>query len=647
MIPENPKKYSVPFLYKHLPIWRTLLAFLHDVCVAALAWVFAYLLRFNFSIPVEHLTSLWQSAIFVIPLQAIVFIQFGLYKGVWRFASIPDLKRILRAVSVAAIIAVVLLFMFKPVGVVVPRSVLILDPILLVLMMGGSRFTYRSWKEHRLYGLNQMSGEPVLVLGAGEAAIALLKDLERSQEWRVIGLLDDDSAIQGRVIAGVSVLGKVAQLPEIAKALDIRDVIVAKPSAAHQARRRAVDIAGQAGLNVFTVPSVEDLMSGKLKVSKIRQVEIEDLLGRDAVNLDNSGLQQLISAQSVMVSGAGGSIGSELCRQIVKFKPGILICFDISEFSLYQLEQELNALNLSTKLLFMTGDVKNSQRVNNLLEQYQPTLVFHAAAYKHVPLMENGNVWEALSNNVIGTHTLAKACKEAGVGKFVLISTDKAVNPTNVMGASKRLAEMVCQGLQEDLSRDAMATRFLMVRFGNVLGSSGSVIPKFREQIARGGPVTITHPEITRYFMSIPEAAQLVMQAGLMGKGGEIFVLDMGEPVKIAALAADMIRLSGLQADEIKIEYVGLRPGEKLYEELLADDEHTMPTPHEKLRIAQARQVDITWVKKLLKWIQSVEGVNEAHIKNELKFWVEEYTPQYQTSAEVHSVLVTEQITLH
>ncbi|MDP1659821.1 MAG: polysaccharide biosynthesis protein, partial [Methylotenera sp.] len=271
---------------------------------------------------------------------------------------------------------------------------------------------------------------------------------------------------------------------------------------------------------------------------------------------------------------------------------------------------------------------------------------------KHVPLMENGNVWEALSNNVIGTYTLAKVCKEAAVGKFVLISTDKAVNPTNVMGASKRLAEMVCQGLQEDFSNEAQLgneeiTRFVIVRFGNVLGSSGSVIPKFREQIAKGGPITITHPDITRYFMSIPEAAQLVMQAGLMGNGGEIFVLDMGEPVKIAALAADMIRLSGLQADEIKIEYVGLRPGEKLYEELLADDEHTMPTPHEKLRIAQARQVDNVWVKKLLKWIESTQSANEAHIKNELKFWVEEYTPQHQVNSEALFILDAELVTLH
>ncbi|MDP3678243.1 MAG: polysaccharide biosynthesis protein, partial [Methylotenera sp.] len=345
---------------------------------------------------------------------------------------------------------------------------------------------------------------------------------------------------------------------------------------------------------------------------------------------------------TVFVSGAGGSIGSELCRQIVKYQPSTLICLDISEFALYQLEQELSTLHLPTRLLYMTCDVKNSVRIKNLLTQYLPAVVFHAAAYKHVPMMENGNVWEALSNNVIGTHTLASACKEAGIEKFVLISTDKAVNPTNVMGASKRLAEMVCQGLQ-----DSTGTRFVIVRFGNVLGSSGSVIPKFREQIAKGGPITITHPEITRYFMSIPEAAQLVMQAGLMGKGGEIFVLDMGEPVKITDLAMDMIRLSGLELDEIKIEYVGLRPGEKLYEELLADDEHTMPTPHEKLRIAQARTADTAWVNKLLKWIEGAHSANEGLIKTELAVWVEEYSPQIQAGVEMRTSVLSEQMTLH
>ncbi|HSI42866.1 MAG TPA: nucleoside-diphosphate sugar epimerase/dehydratase [Methylotenera sp.] len=604
--------------------------------MALLAWILAYLFRFNFDIPPEFLKSIWLNAIWILPLQTLLFISFGLYQGVWRFASLPDLKRILKAILLAAFIAASILLMFRPLDVV-PRSVLVLDPILLILMMGGSRLAYRAWKEHHLYKLTHKHGKPVLILGAGEAAIALLKDLSRSKEWCVVGLLDDDSVIHGRQLMGVRVFGAVNLLPTVAHDLNVQHAIVAMPSVLYQSRRIAVETATQAGLTVLTVPNFEDLMSGKVSISQIRKVEVEDLLGREPVALDNQGLHALIEKDTVLVTGAGGSIGSELCRQIVKYHPKALICLDISEYSLYNLEQEFSQLQLQVQLIYITGDVKNSQRIKALLKKYQPSVVFHAAAYKHVPMMENGNVSEALSNNVIGTHTVAQACKEMEVSKFVLISTDKAVNPTNVMGASKRLAEMVCQGLQELLNENVNVTKFVIVRFGNVLGSSGSVIPKFREQIAKGGPVTITHPEITRYFMSIPEAAQLVMQAGLMGAGGDIFVLDMGEPVKIAALAADMIRLSGLQTDEIKIEYVGLRPGEKLYEELLADDEHTLPTPHEKLRIAVARNVDKTWVKRLLKWIDSVQEANETDIKNELKVWVEEYIPHHLTSNDTFS----------
>ena len=619
---------------------------MHDLLMACLAWVFAYLLRFNFSIPSEFAVSLSQVMFWAVPLQVLCFIQFGLYKGVWRFASLPDLQRVLKAIFVASLFVVTILFMFKPQHFV-PRSVLILNPLLLVLMVGGSRLLYRVWKDYALYGHINKRGKPVLLLGAGEAAIALVKDLARSAEWRVVGMLDDNIAMQGRQLHGVKVLGGLNQLAHYANALAVEHAIVAMPSASHQTRKYAVELANGAGLAVLTVPAFDDLMSGKVNISQIRKVDVEDLLGRDAVQLDNTGLQHLIEHHAVLVSGAGGSIGSELCRQILKYKPSTLVCLDISEYALYNLEQEFSRQKSTTQLVYMTGDVKNSHRVKDLLMQYQPTVVFHAAAYKHVPLMENGNVWEALSNNAVGTYTLAQACKESNVEKFVLISTDKAVNPTNVMGASKRLAEMVCQGLQETNSADDSGTRFVIVRFGNVLGSSGSVIPKFREQIAKGGPITITHPDITRYFMSIPEASQLVMQAGLMGNGGEIFVLDMGEPVKIAALAADMIRLSGLQIDDVKIEYIGLRPGEKLYEELLADDEQTMPTRHEKLRIALARPVDKVWVKKLLKWISQSQGADEVLIKSELKLWVEEYNPQQQSSLILHPEITNEQNTLH
>lgn len=621
--------------YKKIVKYRALLAASHDVLAAIFAWLAAFHLRFNFEIPANFSQALWLVMLIAIPIQMIMFFKFGLYKGIWRFASIPDLKRIVLAAVVSSVLISALLLMVNI--IVVPRSVLLLNPLLLILLMGGSRFSYRAWQEYRLYGLTVKQGTPVLVLGAGDAAIALVKELARNDEWRVVGMLDDNKALFGRELFGVKVLGSIDKLKVYAQELKVSNVIIAMPSLAHQARRAAVLLAQNQNLNVLTVPAFDDLMSGRVSISQIRKVDVEDLLGRETVCLDNQGLQHQIEHHAVLVSGAGGSIGAELCRQILKFNPSKLVCFDISEYALYQLEQELIKDADTTELIFVTGDVKNRQRVERLLSHYQPKAVFHAAAYKHVPLMETHNVAEALSNNVLGTYVMASASMQVGVEKFVLISTDKAVNPTNVMGASKRLAEMVCQSLEGGAKSK---THFVIVRFGNVLGSSGSVIPKFREQIAHGGPVTVTHPEITRFFMSIPEAAQLVMQAGLMGKGGEIFVLDMGEPVKIAELAKDMIRLSGFQHDEIKVIYTGLRPGEKLYEELLAHDELTQPTPHPKLRIAIAKKADAIWVKKLLKWVESSQLANESEIKKQLAFWVEEYVE----SAPV--IVATEAITL-
>lgn len=626
--------------YKNLVRFRSLFAATHDFIAACFAWVASFALRFNFEIPFVFIESLWLVLFIAVPIQMFVFFRFNLYIGVWRFASIPDLKRIIFAVLTSAILVASFFLMINV--VIVPRSVLLLNPLLMILLMGGSRFSYRAWQEHRLYGISKKKGMPVLILGAGEAAGALVKELARSGEWKVVGLLDDDVGLHGRELFGVKVLGKIVRLKDLATTLNVKNVIIAMPSVGHNVRREAVLLAQNENLNVLTVPAFDDLMSGRVSVSQVRKVEVEDLLGRESVNLDAQGLQELIEYHTVMVSGAGGSIGSELCRQVLKYKPSKLVCYDVSEYALYQLEQELIRDYNELDIIFVTGDVKNEQRVGHILAKYQPKVVFHAAAYKHVPLMETHNVAEALANNVLGTYTFANASMQAGVEKFVLISTDKAVNPTNVMGASKRLAEMVCQSLQVD---SKSKTNFVIVRFGNVLGSSGSVIPKFREQIASGGPVTVTHPEITRFFMSIPEAAQLVMQAGLMGKSGEIFVLDMGEPVKIAELAKDMIRLSGFSQDEIKINFTGLRPGEKLYEELLADDELTQPTPHPKLRIAIARKADSLWVKKLLKWIQSCQMTDEDTIKKQLAFWVEEYVESNQKLPAANIVSLTN--TLH
>ncbi|MHB1678526.1 MAG: polysaccharide biosynthesis protein [Sulfuriferula sp.] len=602
---------------------RIALAFIHDITAAGIAWLLAYWLRFNLSIPMEYWSSAVSTLLWVAPIQGWTFWRFGLYRGIWRFASLPDLRRILTAVGLSALLIPLILLMFR-VQAVVPRSVLVLDPVLLLLGMGGSRLVYRAWKEHK-FGLLAYEREPLIILGAGNAAASLVRELAQSREWRVVGLLDDKPTKQGRDVYGMAVLGQLDSLPEHATRLGVKHAVIAMPSASHNTRRHAAQICSDAQVSALIVPAFEDLASGKVTVSALRKIELDDLLGRDPVQLDDAGLHALLTEKVVMISGAGGSIGSELARQIGRYHPKLLILLEISELALYKIEQEFSAQCPGVQILCAIGDVKHRALIDDLLERHHPSILFHAAAYKHVPLMEQGNAWQAVRNNVLGTYTLAQAAQQHGVAKFVLISTDKAVNPANVMGASKRLAEMVCQSLQNVPQRN---TRFISVRFGNVLGSSGSVIPKFQEQIVRGGPITVTHPDITRYFMSIPEACQLVLQAGLMGHGGEIFVLDMGEPVKIADLARDMIRLSGYTENDIKIVYSGLRPGEKLYEELLADDEHTLPTPHPKLRIAQARSVDDAWLACALDWLAQDTIVSEAEVKQKLQTWVAEYIPQ-------------------
>ena len=604
---------------------RTLLAFLHDMVAAALAWCLAYLLRFNFDLPAQFAAEMWRTLYWVVPLQGVVFWSFGLYRGLWRYASVADLRRILLAVLACAAAVPFVLWMFR-VHAVVPRTVSVASPLLLLIMMGGSRFIYRMWKEQGLYRNLKLQGEPVLVLGAGDAAVGLSRELARSREWRLVGFLDDDVSLHGLRLNGIKVLGGLDALQRWAERLNVSQAIIAMPSASHQDRRRALDFCALAGVKVLTVPAFDDLMSGRVSISQLRAIELDDLLGRDPVQLDDAGLHDLLTGKTVMVTGAGGSIGSELCRQIARFQPAHLMLYEQSEFALYLIEQELLTSQPDLACEFLIGDVRDSRRLDEVMAQFRPAVVFHAAAYKHVPLMETANSWQAVRNNVQGTWCVAQAAQRNGVSKFVLISTDKAVNPTNVMGATKRLAEMVCQGLQQDGAANG-GTRFVIVRFGNVLGSNGSVIPKFREQIAKGGPITVTHPEITRYFMSIPEAAQLVLQAGLMGKGGEIFVLDMGEPVKIADLARELIRLSGLGEDDISIEYTGLRPGEKLYEELLADSEHTLPTQHPKLRIARSRTVEAAWVQQMLEWAGSEAVQEDRAVKQALKRWVPEYVP--------------------
>ena len=561
---------------------------------------------------------MFDSLPWVVALQSAIFLGLGLYRGIWRYASVLDLYRIVAAaaLSTLAISAVVFFTYFGN----IPRSVLLLDPLLLVVAMGGSRLAYRAWKEK---GRLSLGANPVLILGAGDAASDLLKHLSRSREWRVVGLLDDNPARRGRQIYGVTVMGPLDSLAVHSARHGASHAIIAMPGVNHSARRRAMSVCAAAGVKALIVPSFDDIASGKVTVSEIRKVELDDLLGRDPVRLDNASMRDWICEGTGMVTGAGGSIGSELCRQLVRFQPERIIFVEQNEFALYQIAEEFAARYPATRIVPVIADIRNEARVKQVMEDWRPAMVFHAAAYKHVPLMEQFNAWEAVQNNIRGTLITARAAVSAGVAKFVLISTDKAVNPTNVMGATKRIAELVCASFAES------QTRFVAVRFGNVLGSTGSVVPKFREQIAQGGPITVTHPDIQRYFMSIPEAAQLVMQAGCMGGGGEIFVLDMGEPVKIVELARDMIRLSGLREQDIQIEFTGLRPGEKLFEELLADGEHTLPTPHPKLRIAK---VSAMMMKKeldsLIQWLDSAVPLSDKDVRDRLCAMLPEYDPQ-------------------
>ncbi|MEX3900110.1 polysaccharide biosynthesis protein [Paraburkholderia sp. BR10954] len=611
--------------------WLSFSAFLFDLCAVVGTWLSAYLIRFNGPIPHDFWMGALHALLWVLPVYGLMFRVFGLYRGMWVFASLPDLMRISKAVIAGGMLVMIAAVFIQPIPIV-PRSVLILSPILLFLVMGGARALYRATKEFYLYGGLVGQGKPVIVLGAGNAGATLARELSRSGEWRLVGLLDDDRAKHGREIYGHKVLGPISDLAHWAETLRAEHAIIAIPSASVDNQRRVATLCVRAGVRAMTLPALTPLTQGQAFLSRVRQIDLEDLLGRDPVRIDTEHVAALLKNRVVMVTGAGGSIGSELCRQILRFGPVQLVAFDISEFSIYRLNEELRDKYPEVSVVPIIGDVKDSLLLDQVMVRYCPHIVFHAAAYKHVPLMEEVNTWQAVRNNVLGTYRVARAAIRHDVAHFVLISTDKAVNPTNVMGASKRLAEMACSALQQ---QGARRTQFETVRFGNVLGSAGSVIPKFQEQIARGGPVTVTHPEITRFFMTIPEASQLVLQASSMGRGGEIFILDMGKPVRIADLAHDLIRLYGFTEEQIRVVFTGLRPGEKLYEELLADEETTTRTPHPKLRIAQAREVPDSLIDNLLPWLMQHRVPSDDEVRRDLRRWVPEYLPATATQLRI------------
>jgi FlaA1/EpsC-like NDP-sugar epimerase len=585
-------------------------------------WFGAFWIRFNLeTVPDEF----WRQSVMLLPVvwitQGTIFWYFGLYRGIWRFASVPDLIRILKAVTVGVALAAAVIFVLTRLENV-PRSVFLLDAVLLIGLLSGPRLVYRWLKDRHLY---VSDGKRALIVGAGRAGEMLVREMLRdsTSPYRPVALVDDNPSKQGRDMHGLPVRGPCDAIPMLADEYDADLVLIAMPSAVSRDLRRIVEICERAGLVFRTLPLYQDLVSGKVDIKELREVTIDDLLGRESAQLDWGMIKEQLRGRIVLVSGGGGSIGSELCRQIARLNPAHLLVFEQSEFNLYLIELELRNCYPELKLTAVLGDVCDSVAVEQVFRSYHPEVVFHAAAFKHVPMLEH-QLRAAVRNNVLGTRTLAAAADRCGCATFVMISSDKAVNPANVMGMTKRVAEIYCQNLGK-----RSRTLYITVRFGNVLGSAGSVVPLFQKQIASGGPVTVTHPEITRYFMTIPEACQLILQAGSMGKGGEIFVLDMGEPVKITYLAEQLIRLSGKKpGEDIAIVYTGLRPGEKLYEELFHESEKLAGTDHPKVLLANSRSVDFDVLENHMRDMMDAVDKNDSTRLYQL---LTDLVPEHQT----------------
>ena len=591
---------------KQNQLWlhRAAILGLFDIIGIGMSYFFALLLRFDFlysKIPVEYLKGYLRSMPWMILITVTVFYIFKLYHSIWRLISLAEFKKILEAYLVLIPIYLVMGFLTH---LSMPLSYYFMGYLLSFCFTVGIRFSYRllrSWvnRGKEMEHAKEGKEERVMIVGAGAAGQVLIKELHNSPKVRsrVCCAIDDNPYKKGKLLEGVPIVGNRYDIPEMAEKYGIDRIIFAIPAASGKNRKEILNICKGTDCHLQTVPAVYQLVNGEVKVSRLRDVEISDLLGREQIKVNNEEIFAAIQGKVILVTGGGGSIGSELCRQIAHAEPKQLIIFDIYENNAYEIQQELRRKYPELDLIVLIGSVRNRNRITSVMEKYRPHTVFHAAAHKHVPLMEDSPN-EAIKNNVMGTYKTATAAAAAGVKKFVLISTDKAVNPTNIMGASKRLCEMVVQMM----NRQCPGTDFVAVRFGNVLGSNGSVIPLFKKQIAEGGPVTVTDKNIIRYFMTIPEAVSLVLQASYYATGGEIFVLDMGEPVRIDDMARNLIRLSGYTPDvDIMVEYTGLRPGEKLYEELLMDEEGLQNTENELIHIGKPIQMDDEWFKDKLK----------------------------------------------
>lgn len=600
-------------------LMRRSILFFIDIVLLTLAYFLTFELRFEFFVPNIFLDILKSTFIYVVLIKIAFFVVFGLYNSLWRYVSIDELFKLIIATTLSSILIYILNvgFSFN-----LPRSIIFIDLILSIFLTGALRLSYRVVR--RAYqNINQANDNlnRVMIIGAGDAGSMIVRELKNlvNMQYKPVVIVDDDKRKNNSVIHGVPIRNGMNDIPVLVKEYNVNEIIVAIPSLNREKLAEIVKIAQTTHCRVKTLPGINDLIDNEVTIKNIRDVSIEDLLGRDEIKLKIDEISSYLENKVVLVTGAGGSIGSELCRQIVKFKPSQLILLDIYENNVYDLQQELIHLYKRLNLEVIIASVRDKERILEIFKFYKPEIVFHAAAHKHVPLMES-NPQEAIKNNVFGTLKVAQCAHETNVKRFVLISTDKAVNPTNVMGATKRVAELIIQAMDQ-----ISETEFVAVRFGNVLGSNGSVIPLFKKQISYGGPITITHPDITRYFMTIPEASRLVLQAGAIAEGGEIFVLDMGKPVKIVDLAKHLIELSGFEPDiDITITYTGLRPGEKLYEELLLSEEGTSETNHTGIFIAKPSLIDYNeLLKKIHKFEDEIES--KVDIIEQLKVLVPTY----------------------
>ncbi|MFL0247946.1 polysaccharide biosynthesis protein [Candidatus Clostridium stratigraminis] len=587
-----------------------------DVVLVVFSLYAALLLRFDFNIPNNYIYFFKLSIIPVLVLTIIFNSIFNLYKHIWKYASVEELISIIYSISLTNIVFVIYSYfinykLLENQYFRFPFTVHIIFWILSTILLGGTRFAFRVSEGLKRNTIKEEKLVRLLIIGAGDAGAMLIKEIKKHSElnYDIIGIIDDDNSKIGKNINGIKVLGNRNKIVSVCKDYDVDEIILSIPSSDYQTQREILRICKNTKCKLKTVPGIYEILDEKVSMNKIRDVKIEDLLGREPVKLNNENINKYIMNKTVLVTGGGGSIGSELCRQIARFNPKQLLILDIYENNAYELQMELKYIYPKLNMKVIIASVRDLERLKSIFDNYKPDVVFHAAAHKHVPLMED-NPQEVVKNNILGTYNVAKCSDLFSVKKFVLISTDKAVNPTNIMGASKRFCEIIIQALSK-----VSKTEYVAVRFGNVLGSNGSVIPLFKKQIEHGGPVTVTHPEITRFFMTIPEAAQLVIQAGSIAKGGEIFVLDMGEPVKIADLARDLISLSGLQPDkDIKIEYSGLRPGEKLYEELLMDEVALTSTEHKKIFVEKPADYDIGYLNNSIEEFKDVIYKDEEDV---------------------------------